>query len=130
MRSPHLGFWIFLIIYGAVKYLAVPEMMFQLPYILTTLLLIFLTAVIPYIIGFWAVRKTDGVGRYAAALATALGLGALGLAIYFYLFIAPNAPGMAVTAVLPRAIIPGLILAAVLVLPFILHRGDEAGETS
>lgn len=55
--------------------------------------------------------------RYLVLGGLLLILCALGLAVYFYLFIAPNAPGMSVMQVLPRAIIPGLVMGALLLLP-------------
>ena len=98
----------------------------QTTYILTTGLLVFITAIIPFYVAFFLANKATPPSRYLLASLMPLVLSSIGLAIYFYLFIAPNAPGMAVTQVLPRALLPGLVMGAILLFAmFIQKRGTE-----
>jgi hypothetical protein len=118
MRTIHyLGFIIFLIVYGYFKYTAVPQLMGQSQYILTTGIVIVLTAIVPFFLSYFIARKVSSNARYVVLGLLPLLLCALGLAFYFYIFIAPNAPGMSVMQVLPRTIVPGLVMGALLLLP-------------
>jgi lipoprotein signal peptidase len=118
----HILFLVFLVIYSVLKYQAVPELMGQATYMQTTAIMVILTAVLPYGIGFFLTRKTSGNTQILLAFVTPLILCIVGLATYFYIYIAPNAPGLAVTKVLPRAILPGLIMGAILAVPIYLKR--------
>ena len=112
---PYLAFTAFLAIYGYFKYQAVPSQMGQSTYIITTIILVTLTAVLPYIIGLWATAKFRAGHPYLRAAVVPFLLSALGLALYFYLFIQPAAPNMSVTKILPRSVIPGLCLSTLVV---------------
>jgi hypothetical protein len=123
MRNiPYVGFIIFLVIYGYLKYTAVPDLMGQPQYILTTGIVVVLTAIAPFFAAYFMARNVSSSARYLIAGLVPLLLSALGLAIYFYLFIAPNAPSMSVMQVLPRAIVPGLVMGGILLLPMLVHR--------
>ena len=125
MRNlPHVGFILFLVVYSYFKYTAMPSMMGQPQYILTTGLVILMTAVIPFFTTYFLASQSKPPARYLLAAFMPLILSTLGLAIYFYLYIAPNAPGIPVTQVLPRAIIPGLVMSAILLLPMIAHKNN------
>lgn len=121
-KFPYLGFIVFLVSYSYVKYTAVPQLMGQTQYMITTAVLVVLTAVIPFYISYLAVRNNRSNTRYTIALVLPLVLSAIGLAVYFFLFIAPNAPDMSVVQVLPRAVVPGLVMSALLLIPMIVHR--------
>ena len=118
----HIGFILFLAIYSYIKYTAMPNLMGSSQYILTTMLVVLLTAIIPYIVTYILTRKGGSLGQYMTAGLLPLLLCAAGLATYFYLFIAPNAPGMSVTEVLPRAVVPGLVMGVILLLPMFMHK--------
>ena len=118
----HIGFILFLLIYSYMKYTAMPNLMGSMQYLLTTVLVVLLTAIIPYIVSFILTRKGSSLKQYMTAAFLPLLLCTTGLAVYFYLFIAPNAPGMVVTQVLPRAIVPGLVMGAILILPMFMHK--------
>ena len=120
-----IGFALFLLVYSYFKYTAVPSQMGDPMYIATTALVVILTAVIPFFMARYLANKASAPKNYILAAVVPLALSALGLAIYFYVFIAPNAPGMAVTQVLPRAIVPGLVMSALLLMPMFMHRKDS-----
>ena len=118
MRTIHyVGFFIFVIVYGYFKYTAVPQLMGQSQYILTTGIVVVLTAIVPFFLSYFIGRNVTSNARYLVLGLLPLILCAAGLATYFYLFIAPNAPGMSVLQVLPRAVVPGLVMGALLLLP-------------
>lgn len=118
MRIIHsVGFIIFLVVYGYFKYTAVPQLMGQTQYILTTGVVIVLTAIVPFFSSYFIGRNLTSTARYLVLGLLPLMLCALGLATYFYLFIAPSTPSMSVMQVLPRAIAPGLAMGGLLLLP-------------
>lgn len=118
MRAIHyVGFIIFLAIYGYMKYTAVPQLMGQSQYIITTAVVIFLTAIIPFFVSYFVGRNLRSTPRYLVLGLLPLLLCAIGLATYFFLFIAPNAPGVSIMQVLPRAIIPGIVMSVILLIP-------------
>ena len=125
---PYLGFALFLIVYSAVKYQAVPSQMGQSTYIFTTIILVVLTALIPYLIGLSMAAKVKLGHPFVTAIIVPFLLSAGGLAVYFFLYIKPVAPGMSVTQVLPRAVIPGLCLSA-LVLFWTIWRDKFSAKT-
>lgn len=118
----HISFLIFILVYGYFKYTAMPSLMGSSEYILTTVLVILLTAIIPYFATYILTRKGGSLDQYLLAGLLPLPLCAGGLAAYFYLFIAPNAPGMSVMDVLPRSLVPGLVMGAILLVPMLMHK--------
>jgi hypothetical protein len=123
-NSHHLGFAIFLVVYSYFKYVAVPSMMGQTTYIITTSLVVLMTAIIPFYVTYFLTKKASSPSRYVLASLMPLILSGIGLSIYFYLFIAPNAPGMGVAQVLPRAILPGLVMGAILLAAMFIQNRD------
>ena len=119
------AFTIFLLVYSYIKYTAVPSQMGEPMYMATTALVVILTAVIPFFIARHLLAKASPPKSYVLAAFVPLALSAIGLAIYFYMFIAPTAPGMAVTQVLPRAIAPGLVMSAILLIPILMSKKDN-----
>ena len=117
-----LPFTLFLLVYSYFKYTAVPSQMGEPMYMATTALLVIVTAVIPFFVARYLADRATAPNSHVFAAVVPLTLSALGLAIYFYVFIAPNAPGMAVTQVLPRSIAPGLVMSAILLIPMIMHK--------
>ena len=91
---PYLGFALFLIVYSAVKYQAVPSQMGQSTYIFTTIILVVLTALIPYLIGLSMAAKVKLGHPFVTAIIVPFLLSAGGLALYFFLYIKPVAPGI------------------------------------
>jgi hypothetical protein len=87
----------------------------QTNYILTTCLVILMTAVIPFYLSCFLAKKVSSPSCYLVASLMPLVLSGIGLAIYFYLFIAPSAPSVEIAQVLPRAFLPGIAMGAILV---------------
>ena len=125
---PYLTFALFLAVYSTLKYQAVPSQMGQSAYIKTTIILVILTAIIPYLIGLFMAAKVKLGHPFAMAIVVPFALSVIGLAAYFFMYIQPFAPGMSVTQVLPRAIIPGLCLSG-LVLFWKIWREKQASRT-
>lgn len=126
-NSHHVGFAIFLIFYSYFKYVAVPSMMGQTTYILTTSVLVLITAIIPFYAAYFLAKKASPPICYLLASLMPLVFSGIGLAIYFYLFIAPNAPDMGVTQVLPRALLPGLVMGAISLISLFIQKRDWLG---
>ena len=123
MRTIHyVGFMLFFIVYGYFKYTAVPQQMGQAAYIVTTGVVLLLTAIIPFFASHFAIRNMTSNMRYVIAGVLPLTLCGIGLATYFFVFIAPNAPGISVMQVLPRAIVPGLVMGVLLLLPLFMRK--------
>lgn len=122
---PYLAFGLFLAVYSTLKYQAVPSQMGQSAYIKTTIILVILTAIIPYFIGLFMSAKVKLGHPFAVAIIAPFALSVAGLAAYFFMYIQPFAPGMSVTQVLPRGVIPGLCLSG-LVLFWLIWRGKQA----
>jgi hypothetical protein len=120
----HVGFAIFLIAYSYFKYAAVPSMMGQSTYILTTALVVLMTAIIPFYVTYFLAKAASSPSCYLIASLMPLVLSGIGLAIYFYIFIAPNAPGMGVAQVLPRALLPGLVMGAISLFSMSIQKRD------
>ncbi len=118
----HIGFLIFLPIYGYLKFAVAPAMMAQPGYMMTTALLVIMTAVIPYFLSWFLVQKIEGYARYGAALVLPLVLGAAGLATYYFLIIVPMETPLTLAKVLPRSITPGVVLGLILLASTFLHR--------
>jgi len=110
----HWGFWVFLIIYTYLKYAVAFEQLTSLNFVLSTAVMILLTAVLPYTLSYYFLKKRRGFRRYMLAFFGPLILGAIGLALYFYIFIAPSGAPVSIVQVLPRSVTPGLIMGTIL----------------
>ena len=115
-----LAYAVFLILYAAQKYLAADPGTFVPQYVFTTAILVVLTGVIPFFVGRFVFDRTgSGIGVASiASLLVPLVLTAIGLAIYFFMFIAPQNLGLSVMDVLPRSLTPGLVQGALLAIGF------------
>jgi hypothetical protein len=127
-----LGFLVFLAGYSVFKYQAVPDLMGQPSYMISTAILVTLTAILPYGLSLLAVWRLSGPLEWALSAILPFVLSALGLATFFYLFIQPSFPGMSVMDVLPRALMPGILMGGILVSGRALrlrHRLDLAPQS-
>ena len=115
-----LGFALFLIGYSLFKYQAVPSLMGQPTYILSTAIRVVLTAILPFALTHMAVRGERTAMRVGLAASVPFLLCGAGLATYFYIFIKPSVPDLSVFAILPRAIMPALFISALLILREVL----------
>ncbi len=124
----HVGFIIFLLIYSYMKYAVAFELMTQLNFVISTAIMIILTAVIPYGASYLIQKKLHGSARYGAALLLPLVLGALGLATYFFVFIAPSGSPVTLDKVLPRSITPGIIMGVILLGSTLMFKRDAKSK--
>ncbi len=107
--------WIaFLVIYFAQKYVADMKEDFQLGYLINVGILVMLTTVIPYYLTRLGMRIFSGNARAATALILPVTFSAIGLAVFFFIFIKPYVPGLSLMAILPRSLIPGIIMTIIL----------------
>lgn len=117
-----IGFLVFLCIYSYFKYTAVPSLMGTTLYMISTAILVILTAIVPYFLTRVLTTKVAQPRKKWVLSFSPLVLSALGLALYFYLFIAPNAPGMSVLQILPRSILPGVVISLLLLGPSLINK--------
>lgn len=111
-----LAIFAFLIFYSAQKYLAAAPAGLNLTYILSVLVLVGLTAVIPLVLTLLVAPRVPAMPlRLALSAGLPLVLSAAGLFVYWIGFLSPNF-GVPLEAVMPRAIFPGVSLAALMVL--------------
>jgi hypothetical protein len=107
--------WIaFLVIYFAQKYVADMKDDFQLGYLINVGILVMLTTVIPYYLTRLGMNIVSGNARAATALVLPITFSAIGLAVFFFIFIKPYVPGLSLMAILPRSLIPGIIMTVIL----------------
>lgn len=113
-----LVFWlastVFFVIYAAQKYLAVPQESFNPAYITSTSIVVFMTALLPFCLAWFLKSRFHKPVSIIIALIVPGVLAAIGFASYWYFFILSFAPDIAVTTVLPRALMPGLIMGVIL----------------
>lgn len=124
---------LFLIGYSAQKYLAAAPPVFVPAYAQTVVLIVFITAIIPFALAWAAGRPFRSLPVFAAVTgAIAVGASAGAFALYWYFTVSqyPNAPPVLELA--RRGLTPGLFIAAILVLDRLLtRRGDgDAGSTA
>ena len=107
--------WIaFLVIYFAQKYVADMKEDFQLGYLINVGILVMLTSVIPYYLTRVGMNIVSGNARAVTALILPVTFSAMGLAVFFYIFIKPYVPGLSLMTILPRSLIPGIIMTVIL----------------
>ncbi|GAB4528419.1 MAG: hypothetical protein Tsb0010_10950 [Parvularculaceae bacterium] len=131
-----IGFWIFFAVYAYLKYVRGFNGTFSILYTQTVIILLVLTAIIPYFFAYWGAqlgkRIHPGLG-VLAAFALALGLCVGGYATYYFAFIAPNNPQIALSTVAPRGVWPGLVMGALAASSLVLHvriRTQPANEAA
>jgi len=122
-RLSHLLFLLFLIIYSVIKYRAVPELAGNSTYMMSTGILVTLTAILPYGLAYIFTKNMRGTMQLVMAIVAALLLCVIGLAIYFFVFIPAGVP---IGNVLPRAVVPGLVMGAILVIGVLTKRGRKS----
>lgn len=131
-----IGFWIFFAVYAYIKYARGFNGTFSIAYTQSVVILLFLTAIIPYLFAYWGAqlgkRIHPGLG-VLAAFASGLGLCVGGYATYYFVFIAPNNPQIALSLVAPRGVWPGLVMGALAASSLVLHawtRNQSASEAA
>lgn len=87
----------------------------SLAYLLQVAILVTLTAVLPYVFARLLARIAGGARTAVQLLAPSL-FACLGYATFFVVFIAPYAPDVPALAVIPRGLLPGAIITALLLL--------------
>lgn len=118
-------FLVFLGVYSWQKYTAAAPETFSIGYAINVAILVTLTAILPYVITRFEIAMTKGPVRYILALTSPLILCGAGFATFFFLFIAPSFPQADIMTVLPRSLFPGVTISIILLVPLILHRGNE-----
>lgn len=121
-NTPLIIFVLFLAFYTFQKYTAVPQNGFNSGYAISVAIIVALTALMPYIITRIKMRFTSGALRVVTVLIAPVVVSAIGFALYFYGYIAPNFPGVSIAAVLPRSIFPGVVISGILLLSLAINR--------
>jgi hypothetical protein len=112
-KLPIILFGLFLVYYIYDKYMGQPPPSFNIEYGLTVALIVLLTAVIPFFNTWIFLRHTQGRLRFLLAAIVPILVSAIGYALFFYVFIAPSAPGVTVMQVVPRSAIPGFAISLI-----------------
>lgn len=111
-------FWIaslvFFVVYAAQKYLAVPQDGFNLSYIISTGIVVLLTALVPFLVALFVSTRGTKPVNVVTGLAAPVLLSGVGFWAYWQFFILGFAPDVPLSQVLPRALMPGLIMGALL----------------
>lgn len=119
---PLMAFFLFLVFYSFQKYTAVPQTSFNPDYTINVAIIVAFTAVLPWFITRIKMRFTSGLMQMLAILLAPVAISAIGFAVYYYVFIAPNFPDVPITAVLPRSLFPGMTISAILLLSLVTGR--------
>lgn len=114
-RTQNLVWIVFLLLYFAQKYVADIKEDFQLGYLLNVGILVMLTTVLPYYLTRLGMYLVAGKTRAVLALTLPITFSALGLSVFFFVFIKPYVPDLSLLTVLPRSLIPGIIMTVILV---------------
>lgn len=114
-RTQNLVWIVFLLLYFAQKYVADIKEDFQLGYLLNVGILVMLTTVLPYYLTRLGMYLVAGKTRAVLALTLPITFSALGLSVFFFVFIKPYVPDLPLLTVLPRSLIPGIIMTVILV---------------
>lgn len=125
------GWIIFLFYYFAAKYFVGGFTGFSVNYLVSVIILVLLTAVVPFYISQWLTRSSQANLKIIAALVAPVALTMLGLSLYFIAFIAPNFPNITLPSILHRAIEPAIAISALMVIPVLaeIFQGDEQAIT-
>jgi ABC-type sugar transport system permease subunit len=99
-----------------------PPEKFNIEYGLIIALIVLLTAIIPFIIASICVRRAKGSAQFLSALFVPVLVSAVGYALFFYIFVAPNAPGVTALQVVPRSAIPGFAISAIFFISYFITR--------
>lgn len=125
------GWIIFLFYYFAAKYFVGGFTGFSINYLVSVIVLVLLTAVVPFYVSQWLTRGSQANLKIIAALVAPVALTMLGLSLYFVAFIAPNFPNITLTSILHRAIEPAIAISALMVIPVLaeIFQTDEQAIT-
>ncbi|MBX7527234.1 hypothetical protein [Qipengyuania vesicularis] len=105
-----IAYLVFLALFAAFKYFSAAPAAFSAGYLVSVIVLVLLTGVIPYFLARFAAGRAGGTaGRWVAALAVALLACCAGYAGYFKLFIEPQNLGVSMGEVALRGIYAGTI---------------------
>lgn len=116
----------FLIFYSGQKYLAAAPASFNLTYVISVVLLVALTALIPVAITCFATRIVPGkVGKLVTAAVLPLALAAAGFWVYWAAFLNPSY-GVPLEVVMPRALFPGVTLGGLMVARVLVNPSSGA----
>ena len=118
-RVQLVGWIIFVFYYFAAKYFVGGFTGFSVVYLLSVLVLVALTAAVPFYGTKWFLKRTSGAMRLANALILPSASAAVGLSVYFLIFIAPNYPNIELVGILHRAIEPGVIVTILMLIPIL-----------
>jgi hypothetical protein len=124
-KAQNIIWIIFLVLYFAQKYVADIKEDFQLGYLLNVGILVILTAVIPYYLTRLGMYLVTGKTRAVLALTLPITFSAMGLSVFFFVFIKPYVPDLPLLSILPRSLIPGIIMTIILV-PLWIKPGSNA----
>ncbi len=131
-RIQLIGWVIFIFYYFSAKYFVGGFTGFSVAYLFSVVVLVALTAILPFYGVKWWLNRVKGPLKLVSALVLPTAIGILGLSLYFVIFIAPNYPNIKLEGILYRAIEPGVIITALLLLPIIgekLAKREGAQDT-
>ena len=121
-QLPIILFGLFLIYYMYDKYMGQPPPSFNVKYGLVVGLIVVLTAIIPFLCTWVLVRRIKGSAQFLSAVLLPTLVSAIGYALFFYVFIAPSAPGVTAMQVIPRSAVPGFAISAIFFISHFLTR--------
>lgn len=126
-RIQLVGWIVFIFYYFSAKYFVGGFTGFSVGYLVSVVILVMLTAVIPFYTAKWLTQRTPGMPAFATALILPIALTAVGLSLYFVVFIAPNYPSITLPGIIHRAIEPGIAISILLLIPLLarLMRPEE-----
>lgn len=132
-RIQLIGWIVFLFYYFSAKYFVGGFTGFSVNYLLSVIILVALTAIVPFYLSSWIINRSDGYVKIIASLVAPILLTGLGLSLYFVSFIAPNFANITLPSILHRAIEPGLAITFLMLVPvvasFVFSDGDNDGDT-
>lgn len=120
---------LFLIYYFAAKYFVGGFTGFSIPYLISVLALVLVTAILPFYLARWITGMLTSPANILISLILPVLLTAAGLSAYFMLFIAPNYPNIQLANIIHRAIEPGIAITLLLLLPHAANRFFADAET-
>lgn len=119
-RIQLVGWIVFLFYYFAAKYFVGGFTGFSINYLVSVIILVLLTAIIPFYVSRWLLEKLSGNAKIIASLVAPISLTAGGLSLYFVAFIAPNFPNIVLPNILHRAIEPGVAITVLMLIPLVV----------
>lgn len=125
---------VFLIYYFAAKYFVGGFTGFSVSYLVSVIILVALTAVVPYYAARWVSGKLEDAAKIASVLLVPTVMTCVGLSLYFLLYIAPSYPNIQLPNIIHRAFEPGIAISLLLLIPsiakLISRSSDNGAETA